>query len=153
MKILMVCLGNICRSPLAEGIMNEKMKSHFENYQVDSAGTMGFHQGNLPDSRSIETAENHGIDLTYQRSRPITEKDLDTFDYIFCMDKNNYDEVMNLASSNAQKQKIHLFLKFSEQEKTEVPDPYYGNEDGFEKVYQMLDVASEVAIEKLKKQS
>lgn len=150
MKILMVCLGNICRSPLAEGIMNEKLKNHFENYVVDSAGTIDLHEGNLPDSRSIDTALNHGIDITNQRSRPITDEDLTTFDYIFCMDKNNYKNVLSMAENNEQRNKIHLFLEFAGQQNAEVPDPYYGGVDGFEKVYRMLDNASDIIIKKLK---
>ncbi|PIE51050.1 MAG: protein-tyrosine-phosphatase [Flavobacteriales bacterium] len=150
MKILMVCLGNICRSPLAEGIMKEKMKTQFEDFQVDSAGTISLHQGSLPDARSIKTAFQHGIDIENQRSRPITQNDLKDFDYIFCMDKNNYRDVMELAETETQKAKIHLFLEFANQQGAEVPDPYYGGADGFEKVYQMLDKAADIVVEKLK---
>lgn len=147
----MVCLGNICRSPLAEGIMNEKMKNHFDSYHVDSAGTIAIHRGSLPDRRSIETAHNHGIDITQQRSRPITFEDLEEFDFIFCMDRNNYQDVLSIAKNEQQRAKIHLFLEFAGDQGAEVPDPYYGGAEGFEKVYQMLDKASDIVIEKLKK--
>lgn len=146
MKILMVCLGNICRSPLAEGILKSKLSSDFE---IDSAGTIAMHQGKLPDSRSISTARVYGIDITDQRSRPITKSDLDSFDFIFCMDEENYFNVLNLADSEVQKSKVHLILEFAGMGRNEVPDPYYGGISGFEKVFEMLDEASDKIAAKL----
>ncbi len=146
MKILMVCLGNICRSPLAEGILKSKLSSDFK---IDSAGTIAMHQGKLPDSRSISTAHEHGIDITDQRSRPIKKSDLDAFDLIFCMDEENYFNVLNLADSEIQKSKVHLILEFAGVGRKEVPDPYYGGISGFEKVYEMLDEASDKIAAKL----
>ena len=146
MKILMVCLGNICRSPLAEGILKSKLSNYFE---IDSAGTIAMHQGKLPDSRSISTAREHGIDITDQRSRPITKSDLDSFDLIFCMDEENYFNVLNLADSEIQKSKVHLILEFAGMGRNEVPDPYYGGISGFEKVYGMLDEAADKIAAKL----
>ncbi|QCX53715.1 low molecular weight protein-tyrosine-phosphatase [Elizabethkingia sp. JS20170427COW] len=147
MKILMVCLGNICRSPLAEGIMKSKLPRDFF---VDSAGTSAFHRGELPDVRSIKTAEKHHLDITDQRSRPIEISDLEEFDYIFCMDGSNFKNVQDLAQNDAQRSKIHLILEILKNPKLkEVPDPYYGGDQGFENVYQMLDRACELWAEQL----
>ena len=96
MKILVVCLGNICRSPLAEGILKSKLP---ENFTVDSAGTISLHEGEHPDKRAIETAENHGIKIGKQRSRPITKKDLEDFDKIYCMDISVYEDVISMAKN------------------------------------------------------
>ena len=151
MKILMVCLGNICRSPLAEGIMRSKLPSNFE---VDSAGTISMHQGNLPDRRSISTALAHGIDLSEQRSRPIKVSDLDYFDHIFCMDKNNLRDVLSMTKTNEQRKKVQLILDIlHDSDLKEVPDPYYGGIDGFEKVYQMLDKACTILARELVKEA
>ncbi len=139
----MVCLGNICRSPLAEGILKSKLP---ENFVVDSAGTISNHRGENPDQRSIKTAENHGIDISNQQSRPITKSDLDTFDLIFCMDKNNLKDVQNLSKNDRQLSKIALLV-----EEKNVPDPYWGNLQNFEEVYQMIDEACEKIAKKLMK--
>lgn len=144
----MVCLGNICRSPLAEGILRSKLSPDFE---VDSAGTSAFHQGEPPDERSIRVAKNHGIDISAQRSRAIQPDDLENFDIIYCMDTQNWQDVRAMATNQAQKEKIKLILRalpFSTI--TEVPDPYYGDDSGFEKVYKLLDQASEVIAQDLK---
>lgn len=147
MKILMVCLGNICRSPLAEGIMRNKLP---ENFVVDSCGTISMHEGEHPDKRAIKTAFNHRIDISKLRSRPITIDDLRNFDYIFCMDTKNLEDVISLSENDEQTQKINLLMEFAENyEKTEVPDPYWGDINDFENVYQLLDVACENASKKL----
>lgn len=138
----MVCLGNICRSPLAEGILKSKLDN---NYLVDSAGTINYHEGNPPDERSIKTALKNGIDISKQKSRPIKKSDLEDFDLIFCMDKNNYNDFLKMAD-DSQKHKIKLILD-NEQE---VPDPYFGGIVGFEKVYKMLNDSCEVIAEKIK---
>lgn len=139
-KILMVCLGNICRSPLAEGILKAKVNS--PEVLVDSAGTGHWHIGNRPDPRSIEVAKKHGLDLTNQRGRQFTQKDFDNFDYIFVMDTSNRNNVLELAKNESDKQKVHLILdKLFPFENVDVPDPYYGGNQGFEQVYQMLDQA------------
>jgi protein-tyrosine phosphatase len=131
----MVCLGNICRSPLAEGILRSKLSvEHF----VDSAGTIGFHEGEKPDRRSIETAARHGIDISGQRSRPLQKADFQRFDRIYCMDKSNLRDVLSLAENAEQKAKVSLII-----ENTNVPDPYYGSAKDFENVFQMLDEACE----------
>ena len=146
MKILMVCLGNICRSPLAEGILLTKIKERNLPWIVDSAGTSGWHQGELPDPRSIAVAKAHNIDLTYQRSRQFTKADLEQFDLILAMDSSNYSNILKLATTEIQKSKVKLILNYVyPNENRAVPDPYY--EGGFEQVYQMLAAACEKIIE------
>ncbi|NIJ44958.1 protein-tyrosine phosphatase [Wenyingzhuangia heitensis] len=147
-KVLMVCLGNICRSPLAEGILKSKLDS--KNIQVDSAGTGAYHVGNLPDSRSIQVAKKYGIDITDQRARKIQVSDLSTFDYIYAMDESNYRNILTLASTEAEKAKVFMIMnELHPGEDISVPDPYYGEGNGFENVYQMLDKACEVIIQKI----
>src|SRR5580700_1857216 len=97
MKILLVCLGNICRSPMAHGLLQYKVEAHKLNWQIDSAGTSGYHEGQLPDGRAIACMKKHGIDITYQQSRPILIDDLDEFDLIYVMDKANLADVMEMA--------------------------------------------------------
>ena len=148
MKILVVCLGNICRSPLAEGILKSKLP---ENFTVDSAGTISLHEGEHPDKRAIETAENHGIKIGKQRSRMITKKDLEDFDKIYCMDISVYEDVISIAKNEEQREKISLFLEEAEipENNYEVFDPYWSGLDGFEKVYALLEEASEKIKSKL----
>ena len=140
-KILMVCLGNICRSPLAEGILQSKVDP--EKVIVDSAGTGGWHIGNQPDERSIAVGLEHGIDIRHQRCRQFTPADFDRFDRIYVMDKSNRKTVLKLAGAKGNKEKVKLLLQEATIGTDEVPDPYYGGSDGFEKVYQMLDKACE----------
>lgn len=137
MKILMVCLGNICRSPLAEGIMKTKVP---DNFLVDSAGTISMHEGEHPDKRAVQTAANHGINISDQRSRPITKADLETFDKIYCMDIDVMADVVSKARNEEQRRKISLFLEvLGDHENAEVPDPYWGDMKNFEEVFQLLD--------------
>ncbi len=147
-KILMVCLGNICRSPLAEGILVSKLDP--PKFMVDSAGTAGYHVGELPDRRSIATAKLHGLDITYQRSRKFVRNDFQTFDFIFAMDQSNYDNILRLAETSEDRSKVHMILnQISPNSNAEVPDPYYGGDQGFENVYQMLDEACTIFAKKL----
>ena len=147
-KVLMVCLGNICRSPLAEGILKSKIQK--QNVIVDSAGTGAYHIGKLPDPRSIEVAKKHGIDITDQRARKISKVDLDTFDFIFVMDESNYRNVLMMATNETQSAKISMIMKtIYPREDISVPDPYYGGDNGFEQVYQMLDEACDVIVNKI----
>ena len=149
-KVLMVCLGNICRSPLAEGILVSKVKS--DEIFVDSAGTGAYHIGKLPDKRSIEVAGKYGIDITNQRARKFTVKDFDTFDYIYAMDESNYQNILMLARTNDDKSKVQLILNEAHTTKNlAVPDPYYGGSQGFENVYTMLEQACEIIANKLSK--
>ncbi|WP_213278657.1 low molecular weight protein-tyrosine-phosphatase [Chryseobacterium indologenes] len=137
MKILMVCLGNICRSPLAEGIMKTKLP---EDFVVDSAGTISMHEGEHPDKRAIKTAANHNIDISKQRSRPITRKDFESFDKIYCMDIDVFEDVVSKTRNEEERQKVSLFLEvLGNHENAEVPDPYWGDMSDFEKVFQLLD--------------
>ncbi|ATC35087.1 low molecular weight phosphotyrosine protein phosphatase [Elizabethkingia anophelis] len=142
MKILMVCLGNICRSPLAEGILKSKLPN---NYIVDSAGTIAMHEGEHPDKRSVKVAALHNIDISKQRSRPIQPKDLEYFDRIYCMDHNNLKDVSAMAKNEGQRQKISLILDvLHDNNNTEVPDPYWGNQQDFEDVFQLLNKACDI---------
>ncbi|MBK8654005.1 MAG: low molecular weight phosphotyrosine protein phosphatase [Haliscomenobacter sp.] len=142
MKILMVCLGNICRSPLAEGIMKTKLLERGLPWGVDSAGTGSWHIGNLPDPRSISTARKYGIDITGQRARQFTRHDFEAFDLIFAMDRQNYEDVLRLAPTTQSRDKVRLILEAAHGQRQEVPDPYY-DDQGFEQVYRMLDDACE----------
>lgn len=146
-KILMVCLGNICRSPLAEGIMQSKVNS--ENVFVDSAGTAGYHIGNAPDPRSIAVAKAHGLDISKQRCRKFQTEDFTRFDRIYVMDKSNYANVLAKATSVEDKQKVRLLLSEIDGKTKEVPDPYYGGDDGFEKVYQLINEACDTIAQQL----
>ena len=147
-KVLMVCLGNICRSPLAEGILKSKVNKN--NVFVDSAGTAAYHVGNLPDVRSIAVAKKYGIDITNQQARKITVKDFDTFDFIYAMDASNYNNILSLARNKEDEQKVKMILKESNPTKNlSVPDPYYGGDTGFEDVYTMLDEACAIIASKL----
>jgi len=141
----MVCLGNICRSPLAEGILKQKVKKKELTWQIDSAGTSGWHIGELPDSRSISTAKQHGIDISDQRSRQLKASDLQEFDLILAMDTSNYNDILRLANKE-QRDKVKMILNFAYPgENRAVPDPYYN--DGFEQVYQLLDTACDQLIQ------
>ena len=131
LKVLMVCLGNICRSPLAHGIFAD-LSTH-KNIQVDSAGTAAYHVGNPPDPRSQEVALSHGIDISGQKARQFTAEDFERYDHIFVMDRSNYSNVMRLATQEHHRSKVELLIP-----NTEVPDPYYGGYDGFEDCYQMI---------------
>ncbi len=144
----MVCLGNICRSPLAEGILQSKINPDL--VFVDSAGTAAYHVGNLPDERSIEVARKYGIDITNQRARKFTVKDFDTFDFIYAMDESNYQNITSLSRNEEDVQKVQQILNETHPNKNEsVPDPYYGGNQGFENVYQMLDEACGIIANKL----
>ena len=136
----MVCLGNICRSPLAEGVLAHKTK-HL-NLEVDSAGTAAYHVGKLPDSRSIEIANKYNIDLSKQRARQFSRADFDTFDIIYAMDTNNYAHLISLADNKEELNKIRMILNEINPNACEsVPDPYYGGEHGFQNIYNMLEKA------------
>ncbi|NHM01148.1 low molecular weight protein-tyrosine-phosphatase [Flavobacterium difficile] len=147
-KVLMVCLGNICRSPLAEGILKAKLPN---NYIVDSAGTANYHVGSAPDKRSIAVAKKFGVDISQQKCRQITTSDFETFDYIYVMDTSNYKNVMAIAPNEEAKQKVKVILNELHPNKNlEVPDPYYGEMDGFEHVYKLLDEVCEAIAAKIK---
>ncbi|WP_198553815.1 low molecular weight protein-tyrosine-phosphatase [Tenacibaculum sp. Bg11-29] len=147
-KILMVCLGNICRSPLAEGILQSKLSA--DSFEIDSAGTAGYHVGELPDKRSIAVAREYGVDITNQRSRKFVKSDFKDFDLIFAMDESNYDNIISMIDDNNDVPKVKLILnELYPSEDRSVPDPYYGGDQGFENVYKMLDEACENIASKL----
>jgi len=146
----MVCLGNICRSPLAEGILQSKVNSKFVS--VDSAGTAAYHVGNSPDERSIEVAKKYDIDITNQKARKFTSKDFENFDTIYAMDESNYQNIKSIASNEIEASKVKMILNTIHPNANEsVPDPYYGGDQGFEEVFKMLDVACTIIAEKTTK--
>jgi protein-tyrosine phosphatase len=147
-KIVMVCLGNICRSPLAEGILASKLPK--KKFIVDSAGTGDWHVGHAPDKRSIAVAKKHKISIENQKGRQFSASDFDNFDYIYVMDSSNYANVIALAKSQEQKNKVKMILnELFPNENVDVPDPYYGLPNGFDTVYQMLDEVCDVISKKL----
>ncbi|MFV8270325.1 low molecular weight protein-tyrosine-phosphatase [Flavobacterium sp. GT2N3] len=148
-KILMICLGNICRSPLAEGILASKLPKN--KFKVDSAGTGAWHVGHKPDDRSVAVAKKNKINISDQKGRQFSKSDFDSYDYIYVMDNSNYKHVIELAENQEQKQKVKLILdELFPNEKVDVPDPYFGLPNGFEIVYNMLDEVCEVIAKKLK---
>lgn len=140
MKILMVCLGNICRSPLAEGILQSKADSQSLSWEVESAGTGAYHVGEKPDPRSQAVARKYGLDISSQRARQFKASDLEGFDFIFAMDASNYRNILNLAKTEEQRSRVKLILEYTGSAESNVPDPYW-DDNGFEHVYQLLDIA------------
>ena len=137
-RILMVCLGNICRSPLAHGILQSKLND--ANFYVDSAGTAAYHIGKQPDYRSIKVAKNHGLEISSQSARQFEVSDFESFDYIYAMDNSNYTTITSLAKTNADIEKVKLFLEINTSiADKNVPDPYYGELSDFEYVYNLID--------------
>jgi len=144
-SVLFVCMGNICRSPTAEGIFRHMINEQglADNFSFDSAGTHAFHVGATPDHRSQEAAEARGIDISDLTGRKVTVSDFDEFDYVLAMDKDNL-EILKELSPNAKSGQLKLFLEFANGlSYDEVPDPYYGGTKGFEKVFDMLENASQ----------
>ncbi|MEJ6791441.1 MAG: low molecular weight protein-tyrosine-phosphatase [Lacinutrix sp.] len=147
-RILMVCLGNICRSPLAHGILDSKLDGNYFN--VDSAGTSNYHKGSPPDLCSIAVVRKNGIDITNQRARQFKIKDFETFDYIYVMDESNFENVVKMARNVEDISKVRLILNEIHPNKNlEVPDPYYGGDSGFDDVYNMLDEACNLITNRL----
>lgn len=147
-KILMVCLGNICRSPLAEGILKSKVDS--SKYFIDSAGMGDYHVGELPDKRSIQVAGENQMDITDQRARQFKMEDFDEFDWIYAMDNHNYRRILALAKTEAHQAKVKIILnEVFPDENLDVPDPYYDSVFAFRNVYKMLDEACDKIAEKL----
>ena len=140
----MVCLGNICRSPLAEGILRSKCNT----FIVDSAGTASYHVGKAPDYRAIHIAKKNGIDISELKARQFSINDFEKFDLIFAMDTYNYKDILNLAKSNEHKKKVFLILDILNQPNQNIPDPYYGEDEGFNKVFNLLKKACNEIIKK-----
>ena len=142
-NVLMVCLGNICRSPLAQGIFENLLTD--PSIIVDSAGTANYHSGAAPDPRSIATAKAHGIDISQQKARQFVRDDFEAFDHIFVMDKQNLRNVLSLATTAAERNKVSLLLGTEE-----VEDPYYGGPEGFEIVFKKIHSACSKMLEEWK---
>ncbi len=152
-RVLMVCMGNICRSPLAHGRFEHLVKEAGlgSRITVDSAGTHAYHVGEPPDRRSQQTALRRGIDISGQRARKVSLSDFEVFDYLLAMDRDNQALLMSIAPPK-HRHKVRLFLEFApELNEREVPDPYYGGQSGFEGVYDLIDAASQGLLEEIKK--
>ena len=148
MKILMVCLGNICRSPMAQGILEAKIRGKNLNWEIDSAGTSGWHDGEGPDKRAILAGKKKGVDISKQVSRKIMLSDLDYYDFIFAMDSTNYQDIIKICSTETQKSKVKLImnLKYPGMNMA-VPDPYYDGK--FDDVFELLNDAMDDVINAL----
>lgn len=150
MKILSVCLGNICRSPMAEGIIRDRLAEAGISVETDSAGTAAYHVGEKPDNRAMACMQKNGHDITDLRARQFQKSDFQNFDLIFAMDRSNYDNILRLAETEADRDKVSMFLNLSTPGMdAEVPDPYYGGDGGFQHVYDLLTDATDKLIEKL----
>ncbi|MCU7799384.1 MAG: low molecular weight phosphotyrosine protein phosphatase [gamma proteobacterium symbiont of Lucinoma myriamae] len=152
-KVLFVCMGNICRSPTAHGVFEHLVNAEFlaEQLEIDSAGTHAYHVGSKPDRRAQETAAGKGIDLTYIKARQVCDADYEYYDYILAMDNDNYSLLAQDCPEQYQN-KISLFLNFAPNHPLqEVPDPYYGGIKGFENVFEMVDIASKGLLDDIKK--
>jgi protein-tyrosine phosphatase len=144
MKVLFVCLGNICRSPMAEGVLRSKAKERGISMEIDSSGTGDWHVGEAPDNRAQQCMKELGDDISDLRARQFKKDDFNYYDRIFVMDRSNYQNVVALANDSMEKEKVELFLNLSQPgENREVPDPYFGGTEGFKRVYDMLDEAAE----------
>ena len=140
MKVLMVCLGNICRSPMAEGVFRDKAHQNGVDMLVDSCGTANYHVGEHPHHLSVKTSGNHGIDISNLVGRQFSHNDFDKFDIILTMDRSNYQNVIALARNEEEIFKVKMILNYSFPESNmDVPDPWYGEEPGYEEVFQLLD--------------
>ncbi len=144
-KVLFVCMGNICRSPTAHGVFEHLLREHGLDHliEVDSAGTHAYHVGEPPDPRAQETARQRGYELAHQRARRVQEADFLEFDYIVAMDRANYEDLKSIALPGHE-ERLHLFLDFApEVSEDEVPDPYYGGPQGFQRVLDMIEEAAQ----------
>lgn len=150
MKILMVCLGNICRSPLAQGILEEKIRSHQLEWEIDSAGTSSWHVGEKPDPRSVKTANKNGLDITSQKARQFARQDFSKFDLIYAMDQSNLENIRDMATNQEEISKAKLILaEIPGRSELNVPDPYWDNR--FDDVFEMLSKACDHIILKYSK--
>lgn len=151
-KILVVCMGNICRSPTMEAVLKHKAKRMAVEVEVDSAGTIAYHQGNPPDSRSREHGELRGYDFSGMKARQVKQADFEYFDLILCADKNNLADLQAICPTPYQ-HKLGLFLKYGNLGYQEVPDPYYGGANGFELVLDLVEDASEGLLKSISKKT
>jgi protein-tyrosine phosphatase len=149
MKILMVCLGNICRSPLAEGILQDKVKKAGLNWKIESAGTNRYHTGDAPHHLSQKVAKLHGIDISKQRARTIVPEDFDRYDKIYVLAIDVLHDMKRIAGKKFDSSKVDLLMnELFSGENRDVPDPYYGGEEGFHEVYRLIDEACDAIIER-----
>ena len=147
-KILMVCLGNICRSPMAEGIVREEFSHSGIDVQIDSAGTAAYHVGESADHRAQFELAKHGIDISKERAQKFVAAHFDEYDYIFAMDHSNYNDILRLSKNESQRAKVDMLMNLvASGENISVPDPYYGGDEGFRHVYKMIKSAAEVLVE------
>ncbi len=152
-KVLFVCMGNICRSPTAHGVFRKLVEDAqlHEKIVIDSAGTHAYHVGNPPDNRAQETAQSRGIDLSDLRARQAQSEDFGLFDYIVAMDQENFHGLMSLCPPGKEDH-VHMFMDFAPNMRTrEVPDPYYGGASGFEKVFDLVEAAAKGLLEDIKR--
>ena len=149
-KVLMVCLGNICRSPLAEGAFRSLVEQRglSSQFHIDSAGTGAWHVGESPDPRSLKIASDFGVDLTTQKSRVLLGADIERFDYIFAMDRSNLSDILTRHTAGTSP-KVHLFLGHRTQDQREVPDPYYDRIDGFRTVWSLVHEGSQYWLDRI----
>jgi protein-tyrosine phosphatase len=153
-RVLLVCMGNICRSPTAEGVLRQyiRLNSLGDKVEVDSAGTHGYHVGEAPDARTQRAAAVRGYNLSQLRARKVARQDLDYFDLILAMDRNNLDNLLRMATPEQHK-RIKLFMKYARNfDDDEVPDPYYGLGHGFDLVLDMVEDAAQGLIDEIRKQ-
>ncbi len=150
MKILFVCLGNICRSPLAEGILKQKLKEKNLIAEVESAGFESYHINEPPDPRAINQAEKHGIDISKNKCCLFTTEDFDRFDVIYVMDSSNYRDVQYFSRHDEDMEKVKYLLSVIDGKNKAVPDPYYGGESGFENVFDLINEACDKIIDLIK---
>jgi len=151
-KVLFVCLGNICRSPAAEGVLRAKARQRGLKLTIDSAGTGAWHAGDPPDARMIKASAKRGYDISFQRARQVEFSDFYEFDYLLAMDLSNHSNLLELAPPNRTCD-IRLFLDFSGGETRETPDPYYGGGDGFERVLDLIENGAEGFLDHLENES
>lgn len=148
-SVLFVCMGNICRSPTAQGVFRAMVESEglAERIRTDSAGTIAYHVGEPPDRRARETADKRGINLNDLRARKVVAEDFERFDYVLAMDQDNYRDLMELCPPGME-ERLHLFMDFAPQcAESEVPDPYYGGVAGFDRVFNLVEDASRGLLE------
>jgi protein-tyrosine phosphatase len=151
MRILMVCLGNICRSPIAEGVMRHKIAQHGLDWTVASAGTESYHIGEAPHCHSQKVCTTYGVDISAQRARKFTAADISKYDRVYAMAADVYEEIKQIVGRNTNLDNVHLFLnELHPGSDASVPDPWYGNEDGYLPVYQMIEQTCNAIIEKYK---
>ena len=149
MKILFVCLGNICRSPIAEGILISKLKKKGIQAEVESAGFESYHINEPPDPRALKIAEKHGIDITKHKCRLFVADDFDKFDTIYVMDTSNYRDVQYFSRTDEDMDKVKYLLSVFDGKKKSVPDPYYGGESGFDNTFKLIEDSCEKIAEML----